>query len=85
MESFVEVSAQYLPGSNGTKIVYTTTADNGLEVYDAAENRKWRFAPARGKNNGWISDIMILEWKGLIASPYEEAIRFWKVPFGGRT
>jgi hypothetical protein len=26
--------------------VYTTTVDQGIEIYDIEEGKKWRFAPA---------------------------------------
>lgn len=76
-------NARYLPRSGGAKIVYRTSGDNGVEVYDAKENRKWRSAPARGENKGSGSGIMVLEERGLIASVDSDAIRFWEVPFGG--
>ena len=85
MKGILEVNkAKYLPGREGTMILYRTTGDNGLEVYDAKENKKWRFAPAQGENKGWARDAIVLEDKGLIASPDDEAIRFWRVPLGER-
>ena len=83
-EGYLEATnARYLPRSEGAKIVYRTTGDNGVEVYDTKENRKWRSAPAQGENKGWGSGILILEERGLIASVDGDAIRFWEVPFGG--
>ncbi len=83
-KGFLEATkVRYLPGSEGAKIVYRTRGDNGLEVYDAKENRKWRFAPAQGENKRSGSGILILEERGLIASVDGDAIRFWEVPFGG--
>lgn len=83
-EGFLEAkNARYLPGSEGAKIVYRTSGDNGVEVYDVKENRKWRSAPAQGENKGWGLGILVLEERGLIASVDGDAIRFWEVPFCG--
>lgn len=76
-------NARYLPRSEGAKIVYRTNGDNGVEVYDAKGNRKWRSAPPQGENKGWGSEILILEERGLIASVDGDAIRFWEVPLDG--
>ncbi|MCJ1456644.1 hypothetical protein MMC28_007006 [Mycoblastus sanguinarius] len=77
--SWVEVSsAQYLPDKD--KFAFKMTGDSGLEIYDVAENKKWRFAPKQGENKGYGGGFLVLEQKGLIASVDAEAIRFWKVP-----
>lgn len=80
--SFLEVNGvRYVDG--GRKIVFKCACDDGLEVYDFLENRKWRFAPPQGLDRGWSSgDFVLLEEKGMIASIDADAVRFWKVPFG---
>ena len=67
----------------GRKIVFKYACDDGLEVYDFLENRKWRFAPAQGLDRGYSTvGFVVLEEKGMIASVDGDAVRFWKVPFG---
>ena len=80
--SFLEVSAvRYL--DEGRKIAFKCSCDDGLEVYDFLENRKWRFAPAHGLDRGWSdAGFVVLEEKGMIASVDADAVRFWEVPFG---
>lgn len=80
--SFLEIgSVRYL--DEGRKIAFKCSCDDGLEVYDFLENRKWRFAPAQGLERGRSSaSIVVLEEKGMIASVDADAVRFWKVPFG---
>lgn len=75
-------SVQYLPDKH--KIAFKTTGDNGVEVYDLAKNKKWRFAPKHGENKGYSSEFFVIEQMGLIASVDAEAIRFWKVPISER-
>lgn len=81
--SYLEVrSARYLDG--GRKIVFKVGSDDGVEVYDFVENRKWRFAPEQGLDRGWASggSFVVLKEKGMIVSVDTDAVRFWKVPFG---
>ena len=67
----------------GKKITFTCACDDGLELYDFQDNRKWRFAPAQGLDRGWSSGVFfVLEEKKMIASIDADAVRFWKVPFG---
>ena len=81
--SFLEVSeVRYVDG--GRKVAFKCACDDGLEVYDILQNRKWRFAPAQGLDRGWSGgDFVVLEEKGMIATIDADAVRFWKVPFGG--
>ena len=80
--SFLEVQeVRYMDG--GKKIAFKCTCDDGLELYDFLENRKWRFAPAQGFDRGWSNGVfLVLEEKKMIASIDADAVRFWKVPFG---
>ena len=80
--AFLEIgNVQYL--DEGRKIAFKCSCDDGLEVYDFLENRKWRFAPAEGLDRGRSStEFLVLEEKGMIASVDADAVRFWKVPFG---
>ena len=80
--SYTEISeVRYL--DEGRKIAFKCACDDGLEVYDFLENRKWRFAPAQGLDRGWSSaGFVVFEEKGMIASVDADAVRFWKVPFG---
>ncbi|KAM0798475.1 hypothetical protein BDR22DRAFT_859123 [Usnea florida] len=80
--SFLEIgNVRYL--DEGRKIAFKCTCDDGLEVYDFLENRKWRFAPTEGLDRGRSStEFLVLEEKGMIASVDADAVRFWKVPFG---
>ncbi|MCJ1267888.1 hypothetical protein MMC22_007774 [Lobaria immixta] len=81
MDQYLEVSSvQYLPGTH--KIAFKTTGDQGLEVYDLRENKKWRFAPRQDENKDCGLEFLVLAHRGLIASVDGKAIRFWKVPFG---
>ena len=82
--SFLEVHAvRYVDG--GRKIAFRCASDDGLEVYDFLENRKWRFAPAQGLDRGHSrGNIVVLEEKAIIASIDADAVRFWRVPFGER-
>ena len=67
----------------GRKIAIKCACDDGLEVYDLLENRKWRFAPAQGLERGQSNgEFVVLEEKGMIASVDADAVRFCKVPFG---
>ena len=79
--SFPEVGeVRYL--DEGRKIAFKYACDDGLEVYDFLENRKWRFAPAQGLERGWSgAGFVVFEEKGMIASVDADAVRFWKVPF----
>ena len=79
---FLEVQeVRYVDG--GKKIAFTCACDDGLELYDFQDNRKWRFAPAQGLDRGWSSGVFfVLEEKKMIASIDADAVRFWKVPFG---
>ena len=80
--SFLVISGvRYM--DEGRKIAFKYACDDGLEVYDFLENRKWRFAPAHGLDRGWSNaGFVVLEEKGMIASVDADAVRFWKVPFG---
>ena len=82
MAIYLEViSVRYLPGG-GRRIAYMTSGDNGLEVYDFVGNRKWRFAPRQGENDGGWGTFLVLEKRGLIACIDEKTIRFVEVPMG---
>ena len=77
--NFLEVQTlKYLPG--GRKIAYHTTGDDGVEVYDFVDNRKWRFAPPQGKirAHGW--GFVFLPRQGAIVSGAEDALRVWDLP-----
>lgn len=78
---YLEVSeVRYVDG--GRKIAFKCACDDGLEVYDILENRKWRFAPVQGLDRGRSSGkFVVLEEKMMIASIDADAVRFWKVPF----
>ena len=67
-------------GTYGRKIVSQVSSDKGVEIYDVDENRKWRFAPREGVDEGWGGDVLILENKGLIASVNQDFLRFWVLP-----
>ena len=60
-------------------------SDDGLEVLDFVGCRKWRFAPPQGLDRGWAvgGNFVVVEGMGMIASVDADAVRFWKVPFGG--
>ena len=77
--NFLEVQAlKYLPG--GRKIAYQTSGDDGVEVYDFVDNRKWRFAPPQGemRAHGW--GFVFLPRQGAIASIAGDALRIWDLP-----
>lgn len=80
--TFLEVQeVRYVDG--GRKIAFTCAEDDGLELYDFLENRKWRFAPAQGLERGWSNGVfLVLEEKKMVASIDADAVRFWQVPFG---
>lgn len=82
--SFLEVhKVRYLDG--GRMVAFKVRTDDGLEVYDFEGNRKWRFAPKQGmERSGDGGGFVVLEEKGMIASVDADAVRFWKVPFGGQ-
>ena len=81
--SFLETTkVQYLDG--GRKVALEASgSDDGVEVYDFVENKKWRFAPPQGLDRGWASggSFVVLKEKGMIMSVDADALRFWKVPF----
>ena len=59
--------------------MHRTSHDNGLEIFDLEENRKWRFVLREGENNGWCNKLLILERKAFVASVDLEATGFWKL------
>ena len=78
MRGFLEAHAlKFLPG--GRKIAYQTTADEGLEVYDFVDNRKWRFAPQKGQGE-YGPGFIFLAKQGALVSVNWDALRVWDLP-----
>lgn len=81
MRGLLEVDfVQYL--DEGRKVVYRTTGDHGVEVYDFETNTKWRFAPRQGEED-YASGVYTLEGGKMIASVDADAVRFWRLEAGG--
>jgi WD40 repeat protein len=71
-------TARFLPASSGmTALVYTTSYDPGVEVYDLATTRKWRFQPEEDKQSGRLADWAYVEDTKQMVIVDGEAIRFW--------
>ena len=80
LRSFLEViSVQYM--DEGRKIVYRTSGDCGVEVYDFEMNKKWRFAPGKGEG-GYTEGVFPLKKEMMIASVDADAVRFWRLDAG---
>ena len=77
--NFLEVTAlKNLPG--GRKIAYRTSGDDGVEVYDFVDNRKWRFAPPQGQMRAHGRGFLFLPRQGGIVSVAGDALRIWDLP-----
>lgn len=79
---FTEVGmARYL--ANGRSIIYHTSGDQSVEIYNFVKNRKWRYAP-HNEQSSWIrvgcQDTVVLEGIGMIASMGPDAVRIWSMP-----
>ena len=67
----------------GRKIVYWTTGDYAVEVYDFETNKKWRFAPNKGEGD-WATRVFILEDGKVILAVDADVVRFWRLDAGQR-
>lgn len=64
------------PGSVQPSVAYTTTRENGVEVFNLENDTKWRCEPATG-------DAYLCGWRvmpgGRLVTVYSDAIRVWQL------
>ncbi|WWC60472.1 uncharacterized protein I303_103045 [Kwoniella dejecticola CBS 10117] len=65
-------------GSQGPKLVSTTSGENAIEVFDIATQQKWRFVDPKREDLGTLKGWQWDEERGHLITIHGDGLRYWK-------